>query len=560
MALFSSKPAAPAASDLRRERRALLLLLREDRLRELGGLTLEMYRRDHFNESLIVERCAELVAIEARASEIDALLQGARGLRRRGAAICACGAPILIGARFCPSCGRNLIDERSGRRGGTVTQCPRCGETVAAGQEYCLACGLRLPGASRLGAGARARPLGPRLRSSSPPWSPWLGGRRGDRRDAGRGDSDADRHGDGRQRGRRAAGRHRRARLERMAGGSCRPGRTSSSRFPRSRVATRRSPGPSTRDGAACDRSACSTRRGTRASTLATGWCSRASTRASPRPRAACGRQKACNGAPTPPASAADPLPQMAISGQVCNTRRKPIDSNERWACRLGTRLLTAFQGSEIHLMEDHVAYLQSCMYQYSRAIYRSIKDLIDPYSDHADAARVASQRALQECELTMSRLAADPQYFARPDRALFQDIRRYFPITAQAQVAWAVREGVSAAIVVHRAADRGRRLRRRHRPLQGDDAQGQGVPAHAAPQSRLLPVAPASRSAHVARGVRQTRLKPLVQRNAAARRSWGSTTGAVSSFHDVARRRQAHPPALARGLPDGGAPTADRA
>ena len=75
MGLFSSKPAAPAASDLRRERRALLLL-REDRLRELGGLTLEMYRRDHFNEALIVERCAELVAIEARASEIDALLAG----------------------------------------------------------------------------------------------------------------------------------------------------------------------------------------------------------------------------------------------------------------------------------------------------------------------------------------------------------------------------------------------------------------------------------------------------------------------------------------------------
>ena len=110
MALFSKKPPAPAASDLRRERRALLLL-REERLRELGGLTLEMYRRDHFNEGLIVERCAELVAVEARVSEIDALLAGARGLRRRGAAICACGAPVLIGARYCPSCGRSSIDE-----------------------------------------------------------------------------------------------------------------------------------------------------------------------------------------------------------------------------------------------------------------------------------------------------------------------------------------------------------------------------------------------------------------------------------------------------------------
>ena len=96
--------------------------------------------------------------------------------------------------------------------------------------------------------------------------------------------------------------------------------------------------------------------------------------------------------------------------------------------------------------MEEHVAQLQSCMYQYSRAIYRSIKDLVDPYVDAR--TRLQYRRAvLTECEETMSRLAADPQYFARPDRTLFQDIRRYFPITAQAQVAWAVREGVAAAV-----------------------------------------------------------------------------------------------------------------
>ncbi len=97
--------------------------------------------------------------------------------------------------------------------------------------------------------------------------------------------------------------------------------------------------------------------------------------------------------------------------------------------------------------MEEHahVAQLQSCMYQYSRAIYRSIKDLIDPYV--GPSTRLEYRRlVLVECEQTMARLAADPQYFARPDRTLFQDIRRYFPITAQAQVAWAVREGMSAA------------------------------------------------------------------------------------------------------------------
>jgi hypothetical protein len=107
--LFNRKPPAPAASDLRRERRALLLL-REDRLRDLGGLTLEMYRRDQFNEGLVVERCAELIAIEARVSEIEAIVSGA-GLRRRQRAICVCGAPILIGARYCPSCGSAIDDE-----------------------------------------------------------------------------------------------------------------------------------------------------------------------------------------------------------------------------------------------------------------------------------------------------------------------------------------------------------------------------------------------------------------------------------------------------------------
>src|SRR5258707_15662540 len=85
-------------------------------------------------------------------------------------------------------------------------------------------------------------------------------------------------------------------------------------------------------------------------------------------------------------------------------------------------------------------------MYQYSRAIYRSVKDLIDPYGDRE--SQIESRRAvLMACEHTMERLANDPLYFAKPDRALFQDIRRYFPITAQAPVAWAVQAGVRAAM-----------------------------------------------------------------------------------------------------------------
>jgi hypothetical protein len=96
--------------------------------------------------------------------------------------------------------------------------------------------------------------------------------------------------------------------------------------------------------------------------------------------------------------------------------------------------------------MDEAILQIQGCMYQYSRAIYRTIKDKIDPYVD-AETQLEYRRDVLMACEQTMERLAKDPQYFAKPDRALFQDIRRYFPITAQAQVAWAVREGIAAAV-----------------------------------------------------------------------------------------------------------------
>jgi hypothetical protein len=85
-------------------------------------------------------------------------------------------------------------------------------------------------------------------------------------------------------------------------------------------------------------------------------------------------------------------------------------------------------------------------MYQYSRAIYRSVKDLIDPYAS-VETQLEHRRQILLACEQTMERLAEDPHYFSRPERALFQDIRRYFPITNQAQVGWAVEKGVSAAV-----------------------------------------------------------------------------------------------------------------
>jgi uncharacterized protein YjiS (DUF1127 family) len=98
--------ALPPAGQLRRERRGLLQI-REARLRDLGGLILEMYRRDQFRQDLLVDRCGELVTLEERLAELDALLAAAvsRG-RARPAARCECGAPIFWGSKFCAQCGR----------------------------------------------------------------------------------------------------------------------------------------------------------------------------------------------------------------------------------------------------------------------------------------------------------------------------------------------------------------------------------------------------------------------------------------------------------------------
>ena len=98
--------AVPPAGALRRERRALLRV-REQRLRDLGGLALEMYRRDRFREDLLLERCAELIGLEARVHELDAYLGRTRApSRSRQSARCDCGAPLLFGSRYCANCGR----------------------------------------------------------------------------------------------------------------------------------------------------------------------------------------------------------------------------------------------------------------------------------------------------------------------------------------------------------------------------------------------------------------------------------------------------------------------
>jgi Double zinc ribbon len=119
---------------LRRERRSLVRA-REERIRDLGGLMLEMYRRDRFREDLLQERCLEVIALEERLSEVDGLLETAAELRRpRTAPRCDCGAPIQWGSHFCANCGRPT--------GATpVVSCSGCGAPVPADARFCAGCG-----------------------------------------------------------------------------------------------------------------------------------------------------------------------------------------------------------------------------------------------------------------------------------------------------------------------------------------------------------------------------------------------------------------------------------
>jgi hypothetical protein len=128
--------ALPPPGVIRRERR-LLTRRRDEKLRDLGGLMLEMYRRDRFREDLLSERCTELLGLDARLHELDEMLAAAR--RRIPAGRCECGAPLPWGSHFCPNCGRPAGEQ-------AVIACPECLHPLPADAHFCANCGAPADG------------------------------------------------------------------------------------------------------------------------------------------------------------------------------------------------------------------------------------------------------------------------------------------------------------------------------------------------------------------------------------------------------------------------------
>jgi len=118
---------------LRRERREILKA-REELLRDLGGLAMEMYRREQFREDLLSEHARDIANLEARLHELDSMLAAAAAGRRTTASRCDCGAPIIWGSHFCANCGRPVGEQ-------AVVSCTRCGHPLPADAGFCPSCG-----------------------------------------------------------------------------------------------------------------------------------------------------------------------------------------------------------------------------------------------------------------------------------------------------------------------------------------------------------------------------------------------------------------------------------
>jgi hypothetical protein len=121
---------------MRRERR-LLARRREVEIRDVGGLAVEMVRRERFRPDLLVDRANDVLRLEQRMHELDGFLVAVAAAPRglRAMPTCRCGAPLLPGAHFCSNCGR------PSNTAPPIRTCSHCGQPLPADANFCAFCG-----------------------------------------------------------------------------------------------------------------------------------------------------------------------------------------------------------------------------------------------------------------------------------------------------------------------------------------------------------------------------------------------------------------------------------
>lgn len=163
---------------------------RDDLLRALGEAAFAMLGGDKLDEAALRERADTIRALDAQMNELERRLEKAQQAQRMTAVnrtpysfltVCACGAPLypddvrcsvcgndveklisvareskaahktaqcacgftlVEGIKFCPECGRSVIELMRARGLRTAeSSCAACGEAASPGDRFCSGCG-----------------------------------------------------------------------------------------------------------------------------------------------------------------------------------------------------------------------------------------------------------------------------------------------------------------------------------------------------------------------------------------------------------------------------------
>ena len=128
-------PLEPDAVRLQRERMALTRQ-REIEMRDVGGLTVEMVRRDRWKPDLLISRAGRSSrSSSACTSSTRSSAAEATARTFPYVAHCKCGAPLAPGVHFCSHCGRPAATTPA------VVTCAHCGQPLPADVNFCPFCG-----------------------------------------------------------------------------------------------------------------------------------------------------------------------------------------------------------------------------------------------------------------------------------------------------------------------------------------------------------------------------------------------------------------------------------
>jgi hypothetical protein len=125
---------------------------RRGKLEELGNIVHTMLLRGPLDEARLREKSQAIATLDAaikqREEQIQAIqvrtqeIIGGAGTRQIGQ--CACGAPLLEGAKFCGGCGSPAFVSTSKAEDSPAparSSCPRCGAELVSGARFCGTCG-----------------------------------------------------------------------------------------------------------------------------------------------------------------------------------------------------------------------------------------------------------------------------------------------------------------------------------------------------------------------------------------------------------------------------------